>query len=254
MDFPTKDLVFGWHPVLEAIQSGKNISKVWVLQSMQPDRFKILRELSDRYELPLQVVPAEKLNRLVKGNHQGLVAQMSFIEYRSLELLLPALFEEGKIPFLLMLDGVTDVRNLGAIARSAECSGVHALIIPEQGMAPINSDAIKSSAGALLKIPVCRERNLKIAARLCEASGLQVVGVTEKSKTHFYEADFKLPTLLILGNEQKGISSELLKIATFRAAIPMAGQTASLNVSAAAAILCVEVLRQRLALNPNAQA
>ena len=203
---------------------------------------KEIKELS----IPIQFVPAEKLNHLVKAkNHQGVVAVLSPIGYQNLEDIIPTIFESGETPLLLILDRITDVRNLGAIARSAECSGVHAIIVPNRGSGQINSDAVKSSAGAIFNIPVCRSENLKHTIDMLKKSGLSIIACTEKTDKTIYKTDFTLPTAIVLGSEEDGISAEYLRLCDSQAMIPLFGKTESLNVSVSAGIILYEVIRQR---------
>lgn len=202
-------------------------------------------EIKD-FKIPFQFVPIEKLNHLVKTkNHQGIVAVLSPIAYQNLENIIPTIFEKGENPLVMILDRITDVRNLGAISRSAECAGAHAIVVPSKGSGQINSDAVKSSAGAIFNIPVCRSENLKSTIDFLKKSGLQVVACTEKTDTTIYENDFSLPTAIILGSEEDGISPEYLKLSDARAQIPLFGKIESLNVSVSAGVILYEVVRQR---------
>ena len=238
-------LIFGIHPVNEAIRSGRPIDKVLLKHGfkieMIPGLFPSLRELN----IPYQYVPVEKLNRLTGKNHQGIIALTSEVEYTDLEKLIPLLFEQAKLPAVVILDGITDVRNLGAIARSAECAGFHALIIPAKGSAQINADAIKTSAGALNNIPVCRVNALPDTAKYLHDSGFQLIAATEKAGEYIYRADFTRPVAIILGAEDTGIDPKLLKMADVLVKIPMYGSIQSLNVSAAATVFFYEMVRQR---------
>ncbi len=237
--------IFGIRPVLEAISAGKNIEKVFLKKGLRGELFKELLVVLDNENVPCQWVPIEKLNRLTGKNHQGVIAIISPIEYSNIEKIVPGLFENRQFPLLMVLDGITDVRNFGAIARTAECAGVHALIIPEKGAAAVNADAVKTSAGALHKIPVCRSRNLADTLRFLHDSGLQVVAVSEKGNEYYYQQDYTTPTVLIMGAEDKGISSELIGMADKIVKIPVLGTISSLNVSVAAGILIYEAIRQR---------
>ncbi len=237
--------IYGMYPVIEALKSGEEIDKVLIQNGLQGINFQKLRELLKEKQIPYQFVPVEKLNKIVHANHQGVIAFTASISYYSTIDILPVLFEEGKVPFLIMLDRITDVRNLGAIARTAECAGVHAIIIPSKGSAQINEDAIKTSAGALLNIPVCREENLKTIINFAKQSGLQVCAATERAQTFYTDVDFNLPTLLILGSEENGVSNEYLKLCDVKAKLPLLGKIESLNVSVAGGILMYEVIRQR---------
>jgi 23S rRNA (guanosine2251-2'-O)-methyltransferase len=238
-------IIFGIHPVQEAIKSGKQIDKVFFRQGfrneMTPGLMPALREQN----IPFQYVPGEKLNRMTTKNHQGIIAIISEIEYTDLERLVPLLFEEGKTPAFVMLDGITDVRNLGGIARSAECAGLNGIIIPIKGSAQINSDAIKTSAGALTSLPVCRVNSLETTLKFLHDSGFHLIAATEKAQKDLYEADFSQPSVIIMGAEDTGIDAKLLRAADELVKIPMNGTIQSLNVSAAAAVLFFEMVRQR---------
>lgn len=240
-----QQLVCGLRPVIEAIASGAQIDRIFIQNGLSGTLAGELKGAIRDAQLPFQYVPVEKLNRLTRANHQGVVATISPIEYQSFLDIVPMLFEQGRQPFVVLLDHVTDVRNLGAIARTAECTGVDAIVVPDHGSAQINEEAVKSSSGALLRIPVCREQNLKTVVNFAKQSGLQVVAATEKGADNYLAVDFTQPTLLIMGAEETGISNELLKLADRRAKLPILGQVQSLNVSVAAAVFMYEVLRQR---------
>lgn len=239
-------LIFGIRPIIEAIRSGKEVEKIFFQQGTGSALMAELTEEIKKYKIPFQFVPAEKLNHLIKSrNHQGVVAQLSPVSYRDIEDIIPTVFEKGETPLVIILDRITDVRNFGAISRSAECAGVHALIIPSKGSAQINSDAIKTSAGALYQIPVCRTENLKQTCEFLKKSGLRLVACTEKTDRSIYDTDFTVPTALIMGSEEDGISSEYLKISDDKASIPLYGKIESLNVSVSAGITLYEIVRQR---------
>ena len=240
--------IYGLRPVIEAIQSGTQIDRVFIQAGLNSSLMGELRAAIRQAGVPFQYVPAEKLNRLAPGNHQGVVATIAAIAYQSFLELMPRLMEEGKSPFMLLLDHVTDVRNVGAIARSAECAGVDALVVPDHGTAALGADAVKSSSGALLRLPVCREPNLKTVLNLARQSGMQVVAATEKGAVDYRAVDFRQPTLLILGSEETGISPELLRLCDLRAKLPIVGQVQSLNVSVAAGVFVYEALSQRVPL------
>lgn len=238
------DYIYGIHSVLEAIDAGRTIDKIYVKNARS--------EVAQRARaagIPLQVVPDERLNRITRKNHQGVIAVMSAIEYVRLDSLLPSLFDEGVLPFILVLDGITDVRNFGAIARTAECCGVNAIVIPAHGSVSVGADAIKTSAGALNHIPVCREDSLSKAVKYLQESGCQIVASTEKSSQNYTTADYTTPLALVMGAEGTGISTDILRVADTRAAIPMFGNIGSLNVGVAAGVMMYEVVRQRLADN-----
>jgi 23S rRNA (guanosine2251-2'-O)-methyltransferase len=238
-------LIFGLWPVMETIKEGKEVEKVLMLPSLKGDNIPELKYLIHERKIPLQYVPIEKLNRVTNKNHQGIIAFISPISFYKVEDLLPAIFEKGKNPLILILDRVTDVRNFGAIARTAECSGVDFIIVPSRGSASINADAIKTSAGALSKIPVCRSENLKNTLHYLKESGMQLISCTEKTDTLHYEISFTGPTAILMGSEENGISDEYLKRSDKRAKIPLLGDIGSLNVSVAAGIILYEAIRQR---------
>lgn len=245
-DREISDLVFGTRAVIEAVRSGKEINKIMVQKGLQNDLFNELRNELKGLEIPLQFVPIEKLNRLTRKNHQGVIGFVSPVTYHRIEELLPGIFESGDVPLVLILDRVTDVRNFGAICRTAECMGVHAVVVPSKGGALITSDAVKTSAGALHRIPVCREDNLKKTIHFLSASGLQIVSCTEKADKELYQTDYTRPTCIIMGSEEDGISGEYLKLSDERVKIPMIGNIESLNVSVAAGMILYETTRQRV--------
>lgn len=244
----TNQQVYGIRAVIEAIDSGKEIESLFIQRGLGGALFLELKQVLSRHGISYQHVPVEKLNRMTRKNHQGVIAVISPITYQRVEDIVPVIYERGAAPLLLLLDGITDVRNLGAIARTAECAGVHALVVPKKGTAEINPDAIKTSAGALFKINVCREDSLVKTAKFLQESGIQLVACTEKTDRSLYEIDYTFPTALILGSEEQGISDELVRIADHLAKIPMAGSIASLNVSVSAGVGLYEVVRQRLAI------
>ena len=238
-------LVCGMRPVMEAIDAGQQIDKILMQSNLEGQLAQELKARIRQLGLPMQYVPVEKLNRTTDSNHQGVIAIISPIAYRDFGELLQELLDEGKTPFLLLLDHITDVRNLGAIVRTAECAGVDAVVVPDRGSAQISEDAIKTSSGALLRLPICREANFKTTLNLARQQGLQVVAATEKGADDYLLADFTRPTLLIMGSEDTGIAPELLKMADVRARLPICGEVQSLNVSVAAGVFMYEVLRQR---------
>lgn len=241
-----ENLIYGLRPLAEAINNGKTIDKVLFQKGLHGDLFKELFYIVRENKIPFQYVPVEKLNYLIKGkNHQGVVAFLSAIEYYHIEDILPTIYEEGRTPFLLILDKITDVRNIGAIARSAECAGVDAIILPLKGGAQLNEDAVKTSVGALHKIPVCRHSNIVDIIHYLKNSGIEVCAVTEKTGTHYFEKDFTKPLCLIMGNEYEGIAYDYLRHCDESVKIPMVGTVKSLNVSVATGIVLFEVVRQR---------
>jgi 23S rRNA (guanosine2251-2'-O)-methyltransferase len=247
------NIIFGIRPVIEAIKSGKEIDRILLQSTLgSHETIRELKQLARETDIPIQYVPLEKLNKVTFKNHQGVVAYVSEITYQSLQNVLPTIYEKGEDPLILILDRITDVRNFGAIARTAECAGVHAIVIPLKGSAQINMDAVKTSAGALYNINVCREENLKTAIDLMKSSGIEIISCSEKAMPTdrqgseiYYKADFKKPLAIILGSEENGISPEYLKLSDVTIHIPMAGNTASLNVSVAAGIILFEALKQR---------
>ena len=239
------NIIYGFQPVVEAIKSGKVIDKLFVQKNLHPHKDHIVRELTKLHEIPVQYVPREKLNRLTVHNHQGIVAFVSAIEYTDIEVLLPGIFEKGETPLILVLDSVTDVRNFGAIARTAECAGVHGILIASRGAAQVNEVAVKTSAGALNRIPVCRNHNLKDAITFLKQSGLKIVAATEKADTLYYMADYKTPLAIIMGSEERGVSGEYLKLCDETVKIPLKGEIESLNVSVATGIVLFEAVKQR---------
>ena len=237
--------VFGRHPVIEAINSGKTIDKVLLQQDVAGEMAREIRKLCKEKFIPLQMVPKERLNRFVRGNHQGVMCWISLIEYQSLEDILPTIYEKSEVPLILLLDGVTDVRNFGAIARSAEVLGAHAIVIPRKKSAQITPDAIKTSAGALLEIPVCREPSIIAAMEFLQKSGVQIYASDLKSRWEMKDVDFSVPCALIIGAEDRGVSRSLLQIVDKTFIIPQVGKTDSLNVSVATGIMLYEAMSQR---------
>ena len=240
------DIVFGIRPVIEAIQAGKEIDKIYIKKDLQGDQAPELLRLVREHRIVSQRVPAERLNRYTRRNHQGVVAMLSAVTYASLDNVVPQLYEEGRLPFLLVLDGITDVRNFGAMARTAECCGVDAVVIPQRGSVGVGGDAVKTSAGALHYLPVCRERNLAGAVRFLKDNGYKCVAVSEKADANYTMTDYTGPVALVMGAEDVGISPEVLSLCDAKVSIPMFGHIGSLNVSVAAGVLMYEVVRQRL--------
>lgn len=244
-------MVYGLRPVMEAIKAGKQIDKIYFQSNLQGKLFAELKALIKQSgkNIQQQYVPLEKLDYLSrKQNHQGVVAQLSNIEYWELEELFEHIDATGEKAFLIYLDNVTDVRNLGAIARSAECAGANGLIIPQQGSAPINQDAIKTSAGALLRLPVCRINNLKTFVNTIKAHNIKIYSASEKANALYTQINASEPLMLVMGSEESGVSPTMLKMSDELVKIPMKGEIESLNVSAAASILLFEVVRQRLGI------
>ena len=240
-----KEMIFGVRAVMEAIDAGKVLDKVLVRRDMSS---AIGRELLIKLEgtgTQIQRVPLEKLNQFTDKNHQGVIAFLSPIEFYPLENLVQSLYDEGKTPLLMVLDGVTDVRNFGAIARTCVCAGVDALIIGTRGSAAINGDAVKASAGALHSLPICKVENLQNALRYLQESGLRIVAATEHTDRNYTEVDMTVPTCIVMGSEEKGIYEENLKLCTDQVRLPMTGVIESLNVSVAAGVFIYEAVRQR---------
>lgn len=239
------DYIFGLRAIIEAIEAGKSIDKVLIKKDLTGDLSRELFGKIKEYGVVSQRVPVEKLNRITMKNHQGAIALLSPVEYGRLEHLVPQMYEEGRNPFVIVLDGLTDTRNFGAIARTAECAGADAIVIPEKGSVSVTPDAVKTSAGALLHIPVCRVRSVLDAVRFLRDSGYQVVGATEKTDCVYTAVDYNLPVAIVMGSEDTGISDDVLRACDRLAAIPILGHIGSLNVSVAAGVMMYEVVRQR---------
>ena len=244
-DQSTNELIFGIRAIIEAIKSGKEIDKIFIQNGLSGELAGELKGLIKKHKIVFQYVPVEKLNRLTRKNHQGVVCFVSPVAFHSIENILPSIFEKGKVPLLIILDRITDVRNFGAIARTAECGGADAIIIPSRGSAQVNADAVKTSAGALYKIPICKEHNLKDTIEYLKDSGVQIVACTEKASELYFNADLTIPTAIMLGSEEDGISEEYLKRANMNIKIPLSGTIESLNVSVANGIILFEAVRQR---------
>lgn len=237
-------IIFGIHPVLEAIEAGKELEKVYIKKGLASDvAVRIKKELRNR-NVPLQEVPQEKLNRFTTKNHQGIVAMVSPIEYTDIMEVVQGAFDKGEDPLILVLDRVSDVGNFGAICRSAECAGSHGMLMPARGSAQVNPFAVKSSAGAVFNLNICRTYDLKRTVMQLQASGLRIVTCTEKADDTIYGCDLTGPIAFVMGSEEDGVSPELVAMADANVKIPMAGTTGSLNVSVATGILLFERLRQ----------
>ncbi len=239
------EMIFGLRAVIEAIQAGKEIDKILIRKDIQSELSKELFAAIKNTTVPVQKVPIERLNRITRKNHQGVVAFISPVTYQRTEDLVPFLFEQGKTPLFIMLDGVTDVRNFGAIARTCECAGVDAIIIPSKNSVSVNADAIKTSAGALHTLPVCREHNLTGTVKYLKESGFRIVAATEKGDYDYTEANYKDPLCIIMGAEDTGVSYDNLALCDEWVKIPLFGNIESLNVSVAAGILIYEAVKQR---------
>jgi 23S rRNA (guanosine2251-2'-O)-methyltransferase len=240
-----EDIIYGLRPVTEALLSGRGIDKILIQKGLKSEGFRELMDALRQSSVPHQFVPPEKLNKVIRGNHQGVIAFLKLIDYPELHQVIPGIFENGRDPFVLVLDHITDVRNFGALARTAECAGADVIVIPESGAARINAVAMKASAGALSKIPVCRVKRLREAVTYLKECGISIISVSEKASTPYYRADFCKPAALVMGSEEDGISRDILGLCDEHLCIPMAGTIGSLNVSVAAGILMFEVLRQR---------
>ena len=240
-----ENLIYGIHSVIETIRSGKDLEKLFIQNKFNGELLPELNQLIKERDIPVSRVPNEKLNRLTKKNHQGVVAYVSPIKYFPLDQVVTQVYEEGKQPLFVLLDGVTDVRNFGSIARTAECMGVNGLLIPTKGSAQINADAVKTSAGALNFIPVCRELNLSSSVNYLKESGIQIIGCTEKAEGSFDKFDLTGPVCIIMGSEDLGISEELLRLCDFVGKIPLTGSIESLNVGSACTMVLYETGRQR---------
>ena len=238
-------MIYGTRAVMEAINAGKEIEKIMIQSGLGNDLIKELIALARRHHVPYTFVPQEKLKKVSAKNHQGVICLLAAVTFASLDHLIDQAYREGREPFLLILDRVTDVRNFGAIVRTAECAGVDGIVIGEKGNAPITSDAMKTSAGALNHLPVCRERDLKSTLRYLRENGIKVVACTEKAQQSLYQTTLTGPLALIVGSEEDGISDLFLREADELVKIPMKGKIGSLNVSVAAAIAVYEVVRTR---------
>ncbi|MDG5492483.1 23S rRNA (guanosine(2251)-2'-O)-methyltransferase RlmB [Psychroserpens sp. SPM9] len=238
--------IFGIRAVIEAIKSGENIDKIFLQKGLRGELFSELEQLLKKERLNCSYVPVEKLNRLSKKNHQGAIAQIAPITFHDLEDLVMNVIESGKTPLFLLLDQLSDVRNFGAIVRTAECTGVSGIIIQKKGGAPVNGDAIKTSAGAIFKMPICKVDHIKDAVFYMQASGIKVIAATEKTDNTIYDVSFKEPCAIIMGSEGKGINPSVLKVADDKAKLPLLGEIESLNVSVACGAFLYEAVRQRL--------
>ncbi|MDE6113686.1 23S rRNA (guanosine(2251)-2'-O)-methyltransferase RlmB [Barnesiella sp. WM24] len=242
----SSDYIFGIRAVMEAIEAGKDIDKILIKKDLNGELASELFGMIRANKLLSQRVPVEKLNKITRKNHQGVIAILSAVTYHRLDHLVPALYEEGVLPFIVVLDGITDVRNFGAIARTCECAGVDAIVIPEHGSVSVGGDAIKTSAGALHHLPVCRERNTAGAVRFLKDNGYRIVAASEKVDINYTQADYTVPVAIVMGAEDVGISPEVLKLCDTFVSIPQFGHIGSLNVSVAAGVIMYEVVRQRL--------
>lgn len=245
----SSDYIFGLRAVMEAIEAGKDIDKILIKKDLNGELASELFGLIRDNRIYSQRVPVERLNKITRKNHQGVIAILSAVTYHRLDHLVPQLYEEGVLPFVVVLDGITDVRNFGAIARTCECAGVDAIIIPEHGSVSVGGDAVKTSAGALLHLPVCRERSTAGAVRFLKDNGYKVVAASEKADINYTQADYTVPVAIVMGAEDTGISPEVLRLCDTFVSIPQFGHIGSLNVSVAAGVIMYEVVRQRLNAN-----
>ena len=239
------DYIYGIRPVMEAIEAGKDIDKVLVKKDLSGDLINELYELVKRYRILIQRVPLEKINRITRKNHQGVLAVLSSVTYSNISNVMPEIYENGRMPFLVALDGITDVRNFGAIARTCECAGVDAVVIPERHSVSVSGDAMKTSAGALIYLQVCRERSMQGALEYLKKNGCKIVGASGKTKKTYTDVDYSVPTVIVMGSEDTGMTPEVEAVCDELVTIPEYGQINSLNVSVAAGIMMYEVVRQR---------
>lgn len=243
------DYIFGIRAVKEAIESGKEIDKILIRKDLDGSLANELFDTIRTHRVFSKRVPVEKLNKITRKNHQGVIAIISAVTYHSLEHLVPQLYEDGILPFVVVLDGITDVRNFGAIARTCECAGADAIVIPLHGSVSVSGDAMKTSAGALNYLPVCRERSIAGAVKFLKDNGYQIVAASEKASINYTQGNYLSPVAIVMGAEDTGISPEVLSLCDTPVSIPQFGKIGSLNVSVAAGIMVYEVVRQRLDSN-----
>jgi 23S rRNA (guanosine2251-2'-O)-methyltransferase len=246
---PSTELLYGRHPVVDALENNRTIEKVLLSNAIHGEFEKRLRYLCKEANVPMQVVPKERLNSITRKNHQGVIAFVSPIPYYHIEDILPMVYDKGETPLFILVDGVTDVRNIGAIARSAEAAGAHALVLPKKGSAQINDEAMKSSAGALSSLPVCRVNSLMTTVEFLQLNGVQVIAADLKGDKMLYDLELNGPLAIVMGDEAKGVNRMLLEKVDQPFKIPMRGQTDSFNVSVATGIILYEVLRQQMGSN-----
>ena len=240
--------IFGIRAIIEAVNAGETIDKVFLQKGLNGDLFTELESLLNKKSINKSYVPVEKLNRLSNKNHQGAVAQISPIAFHDMETLVTKVIESGKTPLFLLLDQLSDVRNFGAIIRTAECTGVDGIIVQKKGGAPVNGDTIKTSAGAVFKIPLCKVDHIKDAVFYMQASGIKVIAATEKTNQTLYDVTFNEPCAIIMGSEGRGINPSTLKVVDAKAKLPLLGEIESLNVSVACGAFLYEAVRQRVSL------
>lgn len=243
---PQSQCIYGIFPVLEFLRSGAMAEKIFMKKGLGGANVQEIRKLAAERGIPLKEVPIEKLDRTIRGNHQGVICYGSLVAWQRAEDIIPFIFEGGAEPLILILDRITDVRNFGALCRTAECAGFHAVLVPAKGAAEVNADAVKTSAGAVFRLNLCRSNNLKETLKFLKDSGVKIIGCTEKADNSIYEQDYSGPLAIMMGSEEDGISPEYLKQCDTTAKIPMPGEMQSLNVSAAGAIILFEAIRQRM--------
>ncbi|MBB1192240.1 23S rRNA (guanosine(2251)-2'-O)-methyltransferase RlmB [Flavobacterium sp. SOK18b] len=237
--------IFGIRAIIEAIQSGATVDKVYIQKEASSELMKDLMKVMKRGNINFSYVPVEKLNRLTPNNHQGAVATISPISFFDLESLIDTVLENGKKPLFLILDQISDARNFGAIIRTAECTGVNGIIVQKAGSAPVNGDTVKTSAGAVFNIPICKVEHIKDAIFLLQANGIKTIAATEKTEQNIYDISLNEPVAIIMGSEDRGVNPSVLKIVDEKAKLPMFGTIGSLNVSVACGAFLYEAVRQR---------
>lgn len=240
------DLVFGIHPILEGLQSGKTFDKILILNTLRSTQAKEILEHAKQKGISINKVPQQKLDRVTRKNHQGVIGFIAPIEFQNIEDIIPTLYSEGKVPLLLILDRVSDVRNFGAIVRTAECAGVHAIIIPKKGAAQINGETIKTSTGAIFNLPICKVPGIESVLPFLKESGIHLVACTEKTQRDYTKVDYTVPIGIIMGNEESGIAQSNINTCDSIVKLPLMGKTGSLNVSVASGIIMYEAVKQRL--------
>ncbi len=240
-----QEFIYGIHPVLEYIKSGKAVERLFIQDGLNSPAAKELKVVLKQFDIGYQQVPGAKLNRITRKNHQGVICYLSLIEYQDLQQVISESFSKSVDPIIVILDRITDVRNFGSICRTAECMGASAVLIPERGGALLNAEAMKASAGALSRLPVCREFNLKNAIRFLKESGLVIISCSEKGTQNIYDHKLNGPVAVIMGSEGEGVSSEYMKLSDHTLKIPMTGTISSLNVSVATGMILYELTRQR---------
>ena len=240
-------VIFGLRAIIEAIESGSSINKIYLQKGLRGNLFFELDKLIKSNKIAISTVPLEKLNRLSKNNnHQGAVAQISPISFFDLEELITTTLKKTETPLFLLLDQISDVRNFGAIIRTAECTGVNGIVIQNNGSAPVNAETIKTSAGAAFKVPIAKVNHIKDALFLLQAEGIKTVAATEKTESSIFDVDFKQPMAIIMGSEHRGVNPSILKMVDYKAKLPLLGTIESLNVSVACGAFLYESVRQRM--------